>query len=130
MNYLIVRILLPSKNFLRLIPINPVVTDLANDYPATFQEFFGKNLILQFCLMHLNSVVKDFPKCTTMEQELIKYRLLSIFYNRDREIEFLSELVEEEKMMKQDKTIYLTWLKKKKALVQKSSTRSGAREKT
>jgi hypothetical protein len=130
MNYLIVRILLPSKNFLRstLIPINPVVTDLANGYPATFQEFFGKNLILQFCLMHLNSVVKDFPKCTTMEQEPIKYRLLSIFYNRDRETEFLSELVEEEKMMKQDKTIYLTWLKKKKALVQK--TRSGAREKT
>jgi len=30
-----------------------VVTDLANGYPATFQEFFGKNLILQFCLMHL-----------------------------------------------------------------------------
>ena len=85
-------------------------------------------MILQFCLMHLNSVVKDFPKCTTMEQEPIKYRLLSIFYNRDRETEFLSELVEEEKMMKQDKTIYLTWLKKKKALVQK--TRSGAREKT
>jgi len=76
MNYLIVRILLPSKNFLRstLIPINPVVTDLANDYPATFQEFFGKNLILQFCLMHLNKlIVNEFPGKTTIEQELIKY---------------------------------------------------------
>jgi hypothetical protein len=76
MNYLIVRILLPSKNFLRStwIPINPVVTDIANGYPAIFKDFFGKNLILQFCLMHLNKlIVKDFPMKTTIEQELIKY---------------------------------------------------------
>ena len=39
-----------------------VVTDMANGYPAIFREFFGKNLILQFCLMHLNSVIKDFPR--------------------------------------------------------------------
>jgi hypothetical protein len=84
MNYLIVRILLLSKNFLRStwIPINPVVTDIANGYPAIFKEFFGKNLILQFCLLHLNKlIVKDFPRKTTIEQELIKYKLLNIFYN-------------------------------------------------
>ena len=97
-----------------------IITDLDRGYPAIFKEFFGKNLILQFCLLHLNKlIVKDFPRNTTIEQELIKYRLLNIFYNRDKEIEFLSELVEEEKMMKQDKMIYLKWLKKKKALFKK-----------
>jgi len=96
-----------------------VVTDIANGYPAIFKEFFGKNLILQFCLMHLNKlIVKDFPRKTTIEQELIKYKLLNIFYNRDAEINFLSELVEEEKIMK-DTTEYKTWLKKKKKLFRK-----------
>jgi hypothetical protein len=45
-----------------------------------------------------------------MEQELVKYRLLNIFYNRDVEIDFLSKLVEEEKIRK-DKKGYLKWLK-------------------
>ncbi|AGF96992.1 Mobile element protein [Methanosarcina mazei Tuc01] len=32
--------------------------------------------------MHLNKlIVSDFPKNTTIEQELLKYRLLNIFYN-------------------------------------------------
>jgi len=38
---------------------------------------------------------------------------LNIFYNRDLEINFLSELVEEEKILK-DAMEYKTWLKKKK----------------
>jgi len=64
------------KKFLEIDPnkLTFVVTDLANGYPATFQEFFGKNLIFQFCLMHLNKlIVKEFPGKTTIEQELIKY---------------------------------------------------------
>ena len=48
-----------------------------------------------------------------MEQELTKYRLLNVFYNRDLEINFLSELVGEEKILK-DAMEYKTWLKKKK----------------
>jgi hypothetical protein len=52
-----------------------------------------------------------------MEQELTKYKLLNIFYNRDNEIEFLKKLAEEEKIMKQknDKG-YLKWLKKQRYL--------------
>jgi hypothetical protein len=59
-------------------------TDLGRGYPKIFREFFGKNLMLQFGLTHLNKlIVRDFPKRTTMEQELTKYRLLNLFYNRD-----------------------------------------------
>jgi MULE transposase domain. len=104
-----------------------IITDLDRGYPAIFKEFFGKNLILQFCLLHLNKlIVKDFPRNTTIEQELIKYRLLNIFYNRDRETEFLSELVEEERIMKQkDRKEYLGWLKKEKRSFRKHDLEPG-----
>ncbi|MBL7118057.1 MAG: hypothetical protein ISS94_04670 [Candidatus Syntrophoarchaeum sp.] len=79
-----------------------VVTDLYPSYPGIFEEFFGENLIHQFCLLHLNKlIVGDFPKNTTIEQELMKYRLLNIFYNRDAEIEVLKGMAEEEQVMKQ-----------------------------
>jgi hypothetical protein len=95
-----------------------VVTDLRRDYPKIFKEFFGKNLMLQFCLTHLNKlIVRDFPKHTTMEQELTKYRLLNVFYNRDREIEFLEKLAAEEKPVKERGwKEYRGWIKEKKAL--------------
>ena len=58
-----------------------VITDLYSSYPGAFKDFFGKNVIHQFCLLHLNKLIRgDFPKKTTIEQELIKYRLLNIFY--------------------------------------------------
>jgi hypothetical protein len=95
-----------------------VVTDLRGDYPKTFREFFGKNLMLQFCLTHLNKlIVRDFPKRTTMEQELTKYRLLNLFYNRDKEIEFLKKLAAEENLIKERGwKEYRGWIKEKKAL--------------
>ena len=91
-----------------------VVTDLYPSYPGVFREFFGENLIHQYCLMHLNKlIVRDFPTNTTIEQELTKYRMLNIFYNRDVEIEFLRGLVEEEQVMKQGaKKEYRAWLRK------------------
>jgi len=95
-----------------------VVTDIYSSYPRVLKEFFGENLIHQLCLLHLNKlIVADFPKNTTIEQELMKYRLLNIFYNRDAEIEFLRGLVEEEQVMKQgDKKEYKTWLIKQMAI--------------
>jgi len=94
-----------------------VVTDLYASYPGVFMEFFGENLIHQYCLLHLNKlIVGDFPKNTTIEQELMKYRLLNIFYNRDAEIAFLQEMVGEEQVMKQrDKKEYRAWLRKQMA---------------
>ena len=94
-----------------------VVTDLYSSYPSVLKEFFGENLIHQYCLTHLNKlIVKDFPRNTTIEQELMKYRMLNIFYNRDAEIKFLLGLMEEEQVMKQvAKKEYRAWLRKQMA---------------
>jgi len=90
-----------------------VVTDLYSSYPVVFGKFFGENLIHQLCLLHLNKlIVGDFPKHGTVEQELMKYRLLNIFYNRDAEIEVLEGMVKEEQMMRLKGDVkYVAWLK-------------------
>ncbi|MRS01943.1 hypothetical protein EG832_01735 [bacterium] len=81
-----------------------IVTDLYRGYSDIFKRVFGNKVIHQFCLLHLNKlIVNDFPRKTTIEQELIKYRLLNIFYNREPEIEFLSCLIEEKKKHKSEK---------------------------
>jgi hypothetical protein len=61
--------------------------------------------------MHLNKlIVADFQRNTTIEQELMKYRMLNIFYNRDAEIKFLLGMLEEEQVMKQGaKKEYRVW---------------------
>jgi len=94
-----------------------VVTDLYSSYPKVLKEFFGENLIHQYCLTHLNKlIVRDFPTNTTIEQELIKYRMLNIFYNRDVEIKFLLGMVEEEQVMRQGaKKEYRAWLREQMA---------------
>lgn len=73
-----------------------IVTDFDKRYPDILKEVFGDKLVHQYCLMHLNKlIVKDFPKKITIEQELLKYRLLNIFYNRENEIKFLEKLLSE-----------------------------------
>jgi len=92
-----------------------VATDLYPSYPDVLQEFFGDNLIHQLCLLHLNKrIVNDFPKKTTFKQELTKYWLLNIFYNRDAEIEILKDKAEEEERVIKEKSgeEYKEWLKK------------------
>jgi hypothetical protein len=98
-----------------------VVTDLYASYPGVLKEFFGENLIHQLCLLHLNKrIVGDFPNNTTVEQELMKYRLLNIFYNRDAEIAVLRRMAEEEQEMKQrDKKEYKRGLRKQRATFRK-----------
>ena len=93
-----------------------IVTDLYRGYSDVFKRVFGNKVIHQFCLLHLNKlIVNDFPRKTSIEQELIKYRLLDIFYNRELEIEFLSCLIEEEKTMKQRSgSEYKYWIKEAK----------------
>ena len=47
--------------------------------------------------MHLDKlIVNGFQRNTTIEQELLKYRLLNIFYNQENEIKFLEKLQNEE----------------------------------
>jgi hypothetical protein len=90
-----------------------VVTDLYSSYPRVFGEFFGENLIHQLCLLHLNKlIVGDFPKHGTIEQELMKYRMLNIFYNRDAEIGVLEGMAKEEQIMRLNGNVkYMAWLK-------------------
>jgi len=57
---------------------------------------------LQVC----KSLICNFPRNTTIEQELVKYRLLNIFYNRDAEIRVLKGMAEEEQLMKEKKKAF------------------------
>jgi len=93
-----------------------IVTDLYRGYSDLFKKVFGNKVTHQLCLLHLNKlIVYDFPRKTTIEQELIKYKLLNIFYNRELEIEFLSCLIEEERSMKlKSRKEYKTWIKEAK----------------
>ena len=92
-----------------------IVTDFGTSYPKVLKEVFGDNLIHQYCLLHLNKlIVSDFPKKTTIAQELLKYRLLNIFYNREEEIEKLRQLELEEREIIQNKEVYKSWIKKAK----------------
>ncbi|KKG93367.1 hypothetical protein DU66_11680, partial [Methanosarcina mazei] len=64
---------------------------------------------------HLNKlIVSDFPKNTTIEQELLKYRLLNIFYNRENEIKFLEKLLSEELNVITNEEKHQEWSKKAK----------------
>ena len=92
-----------------------IVTDFGTSYPNVLKEIFGDKLLHQNCLLHLNKlIVKDFPKKTTMAEELLKYRLLNIFYNREKEIEMLRELELKEREIIQTEDIYKAWIKKVK----------------
>src|SRR3990172_4507545 len=92
-----------------------IVTDFGTSYPSVLKEIFGDKLLHQYCLLHLNKLlVKDFPKKTTMAQELIKYRLLNIFYNREKEIEMLRQLELKEREIIQNEDVYKAWIKKAK----------------
>ena len=92
-----------------------IVTDFGTSYPKVLKEVFGDKLLHQYCLLHLNKlIVKDFPKKTTIAQELLKYRLLNIFYNREKEIEMLRQLELKEKEIIQNEDVYKSWIKKAK----------------
>jgi hypothetical protein len=95
-----------------------MVTDLYRGYSEIFKRVFGNKVTHQLCLLHLNKlIVNDFPRKTSIEQELVKYKLLNIFYNRELEIEFLSCLIKEENAMKQKSAKeYKAWIKEVKRL--------------
>ena len=89
-----------------------IVTDLYRGYKGILEEVFGDKATQQLCLLHLNKlIVNDFPRNTTIKQELIKYELLNIFYNRELELEFLRSMADEEHIMKiGDESDYKRWL--------------------
>ena len=74
-----------------------IVTDLGKGYAELIREVFNGNAIHQYCIFHLNQIIiKEFPRNAPMKDELIKYRLLNIFYDRDDELNYLRNICEEE----------------------------------
>ena len=92
-----------------------IVTDFGTSYPNILNEIFGEKLLHQYCLFHLNKLMgKDFPRKTTIAQDLLKYKLYNIFYNHEKEIELISKLEAKERSIIQDKKVYGKWIKKAK----------------
>jgi hypothetical protein len=89
-----------------------IVTDLDPRYPGMFERFFTNVYYHQPCLTHLNKrIVNDFPRKCTFQLEYLKYRLLNIFYDRTKELQYLKRMIEKEEKRK-DKTGYKQWLKR------------------
>jgi len=74
-----------------------IITDCDRRYPAIFKKIWGKNVIHQKCLLHLNKlIVNDFGKKLTLLEEYNKYLLLNIFYNREKELLFLQKMLKKQ----------------------------------
>jgi hypothetical protein len=72
-----------------------VITDCDRRYPKIFKSIWKNKLIHQKCLMHLNKLVsKDFGSKITLQNMYNKYLILNIFYNRERELNYLKTLLE------------------------------------
>ena len=88
-----------------------IITDFDPRYPGIFERFFTNGYYHQGCLMHLDKlIVKDFPRKCTFELEHLKYRLLNIFYDRTKELQYLRRLIKKE-AKKKGNPGYKQWLK-------------------
>tara|TARA_Y100000310_G_C20625082_1_gene785399 strand:+ start:233 stop:1540 length:1308 start_codon:yes stop_codon:yes gene_type:complete len=89
-----------------------IITDLDRRYPGIFKRFFTNGYYHQSCVLHLNKrIVNDFPKKGTFQLEYLKYRLLNIFYDRTKELQYLKRLILKEEK-KKEKAGYKQWLKR------------------
>lgn len=91
-----------------------IVTDFYSSYPNVFDDFFENGYYHQKCLLHLNKlIVKGFSRNCSMENELLKYEFLNIFYDRSKEVRYLKRRVRKERS-KKNTSGYRDWLKKTK----------------
>ena len=89
-----------------------IITDFDPRYPGIFERFFTCDYYHQLCLLHLDKlIVKDFPRKSTFQLEYLKYRLLNIFYDRTRELQYLRRLIKKEEKRK-NRPSYKQWLKR------------------
>ena len=93
-----------------------VVTDLGKGYAELITEIFNGKAIHQYCIFHLNKIIaNEFSKNAPMRDELIKYRFLNIFYNRNEELDYLKKICKEEASMNfKDEKEEKEWRKKAK----------------
>lgn len=71
-----------------------LITDCDRRYPTIFKKIWGKKVIHQKCLLHLNKlIVKDFGRNISFQNMHNMYLLLNIFYDRKKELTFLERLL-------------------------------------
>lgn len=94
-----------------------IITDCDRRYPAIFKKIWGKKVIHQKCLLHLNKlVVKDFGRNLSLQNLHNLYLILNIFYNRRKEIKFIEQLLKKaEKKAFSDFSDKKTWIKEQKS---------------
>jgi hypothetical protein len=89
-----------------------IVTDLLPWYSGLLEKIRPGKIIHQHCILHLNKlIVKDFHRNCSLKDELAKYRLLNIFYDRTEELEYLQHAVKREvRYEKNHNNGYNDWL--------------------
>lgn len=91
-----------------------LVSDHLPWYNDIFTDLRPGYIIHQHCLLHLNKniVQRDFHRNCSLSDELYKYMLLNIFYDRTREIEYLQSARQREKIYldKHGEKGYNKWL--------------------
>lgn len=94
-----------------------LITDCDRRYPAIFKKIWGKKVIHQKCLLHLNKlVVSDFGKHISLQNLHNLYLMLNIFYNRDKEIRFIERLLKKfEKKSFSNASEKKNWIKEQKS---------------
>lgn len=93
-----------------------IVTDQGKGYAELIEDVFNGNAIHQYCIFHLNqNIAKEFSKQCPLREELIKYKLFNIFYNREEELNYLEMVSAEEASIDfKDKKEENEWRKKAK----------------
>lgn len=80
------------------------IFDMRSMYPDAFKEVFGKKIMLQYCVFHLNKLILlEYQKALKVGKRvkwtLIQYRkmysLFNIFYDRKQELDFMECLEKE-----------------------------------
>lgn len=93
-----------------------LITDCDRRYPAIFKKIWGKKVIHQKCLLHLNKlVVNDFGRNISIQNLHNLYLILNIFYNREREIRFIERILRKlERKIFSNCTEKKEWVKEQK----------------
>jgi hypothetical protein len=94
-----------------------IITDCDRRYPKIFKRIWGKKVIHQKCLLHLNKlVVKDFGRNISLQNRHNLYLILNVFYNRRKEIKFLERLLQKaEKRKFTTSSEKSQWIKEQKS---------------
>ncbi len=86
-----------------------IITDGCPWYPDLFKELWGNKVNHQMCILHLNKLIcNDCGNLPSIQDMYNTYTLLDIFYDRQKELDFLQVLLAEERKIGPNNN----WLKK------------------